>query len=266
MGTATITTYTPVVDVGDVITAFKATIAGNITRNQAVVVVDNVANSGALLGTLSRSSVTLTADLLTLSGNVTKAGTTLVNATAGGFAGVVVGSKIVHTLTAGPNTVTTLTVTDVVNETTVNVAESGTLGVGTCTNQIPAFAKVYVGAVLNVAAGTAATVTAKASDFSVTTTETGTLTNVAFTSYTNLATIVPWKENNSRGEVDGIAMATFTYTTAIPSADIQVKMHGVYARNALLTADTAAGSVTTDIHDVMTGRGFQGVVTQYNEF
>lgn len=261
MGTATVTTYTPVVDVGDVITAFKATVAGDITRNQAVVVVDDVLTAGDSVATCTRALKVLTADKIAVSGNMTRALDIVTSATPGSLSVVKIGDSLeINSGAAG-------IVIEIIDNTNVRVNASGTIGANTGTYQRPLFAKVHPGAALVLATGTtAAVVESKTSDFVINTVASGTVATGLLTSYQNLATIVPWKEDNTRGEVDGIAMATFTYTTAIPSADIQVKMHGVYARNTLLTADTAAGSVTTAIHDVMTGRGFQGVVTQYNEF
>lgn len=246
-GTTSITTYQNTILEGDIINGEIARLE-DIARYAYVVKVNAITTTGK--GTITRSTVNLTADATAGTGNLSRALDIVTAATAGSLSVVEVGDVLVIGGAAAG------TVTAIIDNTNVRVNASGTIGANTWTYQKPAFKNVYPGATVISATGpTTMTVATKVSDFAVTTVSSGTVASGAFTSYLNLDSIAMYREDDSKGKIYGVAMDSFDLSEET-SKVVQVKIHGGYDKTKTTTEDTStAGSVTEAIHSKARDRG-----------
>jgi hypothetical protein len=207
---------------------------------------DTIAGDG--LATCTRALKVLTADKMAGTGNASRALEVITAATPGSFADVEVGDVIeINGSAAG-------TVTQKISSTIINVDASGTIGASTWTFQRPMFKDVYPGATLVHATGPATLVVeSKTSNFVVVTTTSGTITTGLLTSATNINSVLSYKEDDSKGEIYGVALDAFTKTgttyDSTQSTPIRVKWLGFYDKSKTTTVDHAtAGTVPESIH------------------
>jgi len=245
-------------EVGDIVGSKKATIASDIAYGQVVTFTRSTVTTGK--GAVTRALKVLSADKTAGTGNASRALEVITAASAGSFADVEVGDLIeIGGAAAGKVIAKT-------SSTTLVMDASGTIGAGTWTVQKPAFAKVFPGATLVLATGTTTVVVeSKTSDYAVNTVTSGTITTGTFT-YSNLDSLVPWKEDGSRGIPHAIATEAFTYSADETEKFIGYKATGAYPRKIISTADTAAGSVTDAIHDELEKYSKFGTLYQIVEF
>ena len=220
----------------------------------------SLTNTDTILGdgvaTCTRALKVLTADEIAGTGNASRAGYILTAATANSFVDLKVGDAI------EVNSVAQGVITELIDGSNVRMSATGTTGANTWTYQRAMFKDVYPGATLVHATGPATVVVeSKTSDYVVVTTTSGTITTGLLTSYTNISSLLSYKEDDSKGEIYGVALDAFTKVAATYDADertgVRVKVWGEYDKALTTTADNStAGNVPEAIHRKVTGRLF----------
>lgn len=211
--------------------------------------------------TCTRALKVLTADKIAVSGNMSRALDIVTCATPGSAAVIKVGDSIeINSGAAG-------IVTEIIDNTSVRVNASGTIGAAAATYQRAMFKDVWAGAALVLATGTtAAVVESKVSDFVVNTVASGTVTTGALTSYQNVESLITYKSDDSRGKIFGVAMEAYTATATYAVANlgsVKVKVFGEYDRDKTTTSDYAtAGTVPNAVHQKVFGQLFHTQITR----
>jgi hypothetical protein len=210
---------------------------------------DTIATSDTV-ALCTRALKVLTANKIAVSGNMSRTLDIVTCATPGAAANIKVGDKIwINTSTDAGNVI------EKIDDTYLRVDASGSIGGAAATWQRPMFTNVFPGATIVLETGvlTSLVVESKTSNFEVVTTTSGTITSKDLVTYKNIESLLSYKEDDSKGEIYGVAMEAFTKTGTTYDADqttpIKVKWMGEYDKTKTTTVDHAtAGTVPELIH------------------
>jgi len=229
----------------------------SIVLDGYVSLVESKLTAGDAAATCTRALTVLTADKIATAHNLSRALDIVTYATAGEAIAFKVGDSLeIGGAAAG-------IITEIIDNTNVRVDASGTIGAGAGSYQRPMFQKVFPGATIVLETGvlTSLVVESKTSNFAVVTTTSGTITSKDLVTYTNVESLIAWKEDNSLGNIYGIAMSAFTPAgstyDATEATPIRVKTFGEFDKTLTTTADHAtAGTVPETVHATVFGRFF----------
>lgn len=220
----------------------------SIVLDGYVSLVESKLTSGDAAATCTRSLKVLTADKISTAHNLSRALDIVTCATAGEAIDFRIGDSLeIGGSAAG-------IVTEIIDNTNVRVNASGTIGAGAGTYQRALFRNVYPGATLVLATGTTTVyVESKTSDFVIVTTTSGTIATGLLTSYTNVSSIIKYREDALHGDIYGIAMDSYTFGTTYDATvckTISVKVFGDYDKSLATTYNnTTAANVPSSVHD-----------------
>ena len=221
----------------------------SIVLDGYVSLVESKLTAGDAAATCTRALTVLTADKIATAHNLSRALDIVTCATAGEAIAFKVGDSLeIGGAAAG-------IITEIIDNTNVRVDDSGTISAGAGSYQRPLFRNVYPGATLVLATGTTTVyVASKTSDFAVVTTTSGTIATGLLTSYTNVSSIIKYREDAVHGDIYGVAMGSFTVAGSTYDEDdsetIMVKVFGDYDKSLATTYDnTTAANVPSSVHD-----------------